>query len=84
MRHLIQQPKSVAADSIWTAVTIWKLALIPMVILAVASTFYAKNKLEPFLLFGGFYIASGFLGAACCWLKSVRSWLIYWFRTRGQ
>jgi hypothetical protein len=84
MRQLIQQPKSVAADSIWTAVTIWKFAAIPMVILTIASTFYATNKLEPFLLFGGLYVASGFLGAACCWLKSVPSWLIYWFRVRGQ
>ena len=84
MRHLIQQPKSVASDAIWTAVTIWKLAAIPMVILAIASTFYATNKLEPFVLFGGFYVVSGFLGAACCWLNSVPSWLIYWFRTRGQ
>lgn len=82
MRQLIRQPRSLAADSIWTAVTIWKWAAIPIVFLAVASAFHATNKIEPILLFGGFYVASGIMGAGCCWLKSVPSWLIYWYRTR--
>jgi hypothetical protein len=83
MRRLIQQPASVAAESISTAVTVWKLLAIPMAFFAVASAFHAINKIEPFLLIGGFYAVSGFLGALCCWLKSIPSWLIYWFRTRS-
>jgi hypothetical protein len=83
MRRLIQQPPSVAADSISTAVAVWKILAIPMAFFAVGSTFYATNKLELLLIFGGFYAISGVLGALCCWLKSVPSWLIYWFRTRN-
>lgn len=83
MRRLVQQPKSVAAECIWTAVTVWKLLALPVAAFAVASAIYADNKFHPFLLFGGFYVASGPLGAGLCWLKSLPSWVIYWVRRRG-
>ena len=84
MRRLVQQPKSVAAESISTAVIIWKRLALPMVFFAVTSSFVAINKLEPFLVFGGFFVVSGLLGALCCWLKSIPSWLVYWYRTRSR
>lgn len=83
MRRLIQRPRSVAAESLHTALTIWKLGAVPSVLIAIACSVYALNKFEPFLLMGGMFVVSGLLGAACCWVKAVPSWLIYWFRLRG-
>lgn len=82
-RRLIQRPSSVAAECIDTALTVWKLSAVPCTFFAVAGSFYATNKLEPFVFMGSWFFVSGFLGAACCWLKTIPHWLIYWFRLRG-
>jgi hypothetical protein len=73
----------VTVESVRTALAVWKLGAIPCVFFAVAGSFYAINKFEPFLVMGGIFIVSGFLAAACCWLKTIPAWLIYWVKLRG-
>ena len=50
-----------------------------MVVLAILSSRYAIRPLEPFFLFGGFFVAGVMLGGLCCtgplmWQGIVHRW----------
>jgi len=79
MRRLIQQPNSFANAFVSGASQVARWTVIPMVVLAILSSRYAIRPLEPFFLFGGFFVAGVMLGGLCCtgplmWQGIVHRW----------
>ena len=83
MRGLIQQPKDFSSEVIPVVLAVWRVTVIPTALLAVASSFYADNRLEPFLVLGGLFLAGGLVGGMCCAINLAFQWIVFRCPSRG-
>lgn len=83
MSRLIQQPDSFANAFASGAIQVARWAAIPMVGLAFLSSRYAIRPLEPFFLFGGFFVAGVLLGGLCSTVSLIWQGIVHrWFSQR--
>ncbi|MFB7879455.1 hypothetical protein [Brevundimonas diminuta] len=83
MRRLIQQPDSFVNAFVSGASHVARWTLIPMVVLAFLSSRYAIRPLEPFFLFGGFFVAGVVLAGFCSTIPLIWQGIVHrWFSQR--
>lgn len=83
MRRLIQQPDSFANAFVSGASKVARRAVVPMVGLAFLSSHYAIRPLEPFFLFGGFFVVGVLLGGLCSTVPMIWQGVVHrWFSQR--